>query len=209
MCYDYSVIYKLSPNKLPKSRSRKNVSGIDYDSCKERGIDPETGRYVVGHIGVKDGKHKVLPNGKMKVNRSLGNLCESITFGYVQPAFTKAGTIRPAKANGMYPEFYKELKRMIKTIEPNFKYDSICVNHNLECLEHKDKYNKASSIIVGWGDYEGGELWVEGIPFNIKEYPLRFNGGICRHKTLPFKGDRWTAIYFNKFDYHDKIYKNL
>jgi len=209
MCYDYSVIYKLSPNKLPKSRSRKNVSGVDIDSCKERGINPETGTYFKNHIGVKTGKSMTLPNGRQKVSRSMGRLCESITFGYVQPAFTKRGTIKSARANSYYPEFYKELKRMIKSISPDFKYDSICVNHNLECIEHRDKYNKASSIIVGWGDYEGGDLWVEGVPFNIKEYPLRFNGGICSHKTLPFKGDRWTAIFFNKYDYHHKIYTDL
>ncbi len=206
MCYDYSILYSKSPNKLPRSRSRPNVSGIDYKSCEERGLQPN-GLYKIGHRGKKDGKLKVDKHGKQMKCNDRGYLVESITFGYTNKMFSKKSDIYPCRANGLYPEFYKELKRMINIIAPNFEYDSICVNHNLECKEHIDKYNKASSIIVGWGDYEGGDLIVEGVPYNIKEYPLRFNGGICRHKTDKFKGDRWSAIFFNKFDMYKKIHK--
>ncbi len=206
MCYDYSIIYNKSPNKLPRSRSRPNVSGIDYASCEARGLHP-TGLYKEGYRGTKNGKLKVDKLGKPLKCNDRGFLVESITFGYTTKMFSKNREVISCRANGLYPEFYKELKRMINIIAPDFEYDSICVNHNLECKEHIDKYNKASSIIVGWGDYEGGDLIVEGVPLTIKEYPLRFNGGICRHKTDKFIGDRWSAIFFNKYDYYKNIHK--
>jgi hypothetical protein len=204
MCYDYSIIYKKSPKKLPRSRSRPNVSGIDYASCEAKGLLP-TGIYKEGVRGIRSGKLKVDKDGNPQRNNDRGFLIESITFGYTTKMFSKNRPTIESRANRVYPVFYKELKNMINNIDPKFKYDSICVNHNLECKEHIDKFNKASSIIVAWGDYEGGELLVEGVPFNIKESPLRFNGGICRHKTMPFKGDRWSAIFFNKYDYYNKI----
>jgi len=51
-------------------------------------------------------------------------------------------------------------------------------------------------MIVGLGDYTGGELMVEGEKIDIRYKPVEFNGWKQRHYTLPFKGDRYSLVYF-------------
>ena len=52
------------------------------------------------------------------------------------------------------------------------------------------------SLIVGLGDYAGGELVVEGVPHDIRYTPLEFDGWTERHWTLPFHGERYSLVWF-------------
>jgi len=52
------------------------------------------------------------------------------------------------------------------------------------------------SLIVGLGDYEGGELCVEGSVHKVRYQPLEFNGWKERHWTLPFQGERFSLVFF-------------
>ena len=45
-------------------------------------------------------------------------------------------------------------------------------------------------MIVGLGDYSGGELVVEGELHDIRYKPLEFDGWNKIHWTLPFAGPR-------------------
>ena len=55
---------------------------------------------------------------------------------------------------------------------------------------------QSTSLIVGLGDYDGGELVVEGEPFDIRYAPLTFDGWRQRHWTLPFAGERFSLVWF-------------
>lgn len=186
MCYDYLRIENVLPKKIVRSRNRPNVSGIDKDYCD---------RTNKSYIGVHKTKTK---NGKPIRVKDIGFMAESITFGQIKRMFVKNAQFEEAKANKMYPEVYKELKNMIHSINPNFKYNCITLNHNLKCIEHLDKYNCGASIIVGFGKYWGGELVVEKCPINIRYKPHSFNGSKLKHYTNEFMGDRWSAIFFYK-----------
>ena len=74
-------------------------------------------------------------------------------------------------------------------------FTSIQVNQNMSCNEHLDKGNIGLSYIVGFGDYEGGSLWVEDYNHNIQYRPLLFDGSKQRHKTQVFRGNRYTIVY--------------
>ena len=52
------------------------------------------------------------------------------------------------------------------------------------------------SLIVGLGDYAGGELFVEGEPIDIRYAPARFNGWKQRHWTNAFEGERFSLVWF-------------
>ncbi|CAE7718890.1 unnamed protein product [Symbiodinium sp. CCMP2592] len=52
------------------------------------------------------------------------------------------------------------------------------------------------SLIVGLGDYSGGELAVEGNTHDIRYRPLEFNGWTQRHWTQPFVGERFSLVWF-------------
>ena len=51
-------------------------------------------------------------------------------------------------------------------------------------------------MMVGLGDYTGGELCVEGESHSVKYQPLSFDSCGRRHWTLPFTGTRFTLAYF-------------
>ena len=53
------------------------------------------------------------------------------------------------------------------------------------------------SIIVGLGDYQRGELFVEGLPCDIRYQPLEFDGWSLRHWTNQYSGERFSLVWFS------------
>lgn len=74
-------------------------------------------------------------------------------------------------------------------------FTSIQVNQNMTCASHKDKGNIGISAIVAFGDYEGGELVVEGVKHDIKNKIFLFDGSLQEHYTAPFTGTRYSLVY--------------
>ena len=52
------------------------------------------------------------------------------------------------------------------------------------------------SMIVGLGDYSGGELMVEGSQHDIRYKAVEFDGWKLRHWTRPFRGERFSLVWF-------------
>jgi len=194
--YNFDKIINLLPDKLPFNRCRANVSGVDIELCKRNSRD------LKGNRIDKEGNlvYKIDKNGKKNVNRTTAyaNQCESIVLGWTKQFFRKNQQLKLSKNCQKYPELYEELKNAIKIIAPDFISDSITINHNLKCKRHIDGRNVGDSIIVGLGNYEGGELKVEDKIYDINQKPLKFNGSKLYHETLDFKGDRWSIIWFRK-----------
>ena len=182
MCLEniYSETYELLKTiKIKKTNNRPNASGLKKI--------------------VQWGKNK----GSVNFDR-VGFPCESMNFGLVQKRFSHNGNpknkydnpIQEGSNNSKYPEIYNQLKKLIHEIDENFEYDCITLNHNFLSKPHFDKNNKSPSIIIGLGNYEGGELVIENCEFDIKNKPLIFHGGTTRHWTNNYEGDRYSIIYF-------------
>ena len=120
--------------------------------------------------------------------------CNSMVFGLTRRPFY--GYVE-AKANDDYPEVFSYLQELIQKEHPEFEYTSITLNYNLQCQPHNDKNNKGPSMIIGLGFYEGGELVIEGINYDIKNKVLIFNGAEKEHWTNPFTGDRYSVVYYS------------
>ena len=58
-------------------------------------------------------------------------------------------------------------------------------------------YGQSLSMIVGLGDYIGGELCVEDEVVDIRYKPFEFDGWKQIHWTLPFKGERFSIVWFS------------
>ena len=101
----------------------------------------------------------------------------------------------PSRYNKKFPELYKNIKLLIKYYYPNFKYTTIQVNKNVMSMPHVDKNNVGPSKIIALGDFTGGELYIEGVPFNIKNKWKSFNGN-KGHWVSPFKGERYSLVFF-------------
>jgi len=101
-----------------------------------------------------------------------------------------------------YPELYLKLIELGKLANPDFDFTGIMLNKNCVAKPHRDKNNIGNSIIVGLGDYTGGELCIvdedEDIIYeaDINKKFLEFDGKMI-HYNKPIKsGTKWTIIYF-------------
>jgi len=73
------------------------------------------------------------------------------------------------------------------------------INCNAQFTPHVDSgrgSGQSLSLIVGLGDYLGGEILVEGEAHDIQYKPLEFNGWRQRHWTAPFQGERFSLVWF-------------
>jgi tRNA U38,U39,U40 pseudouridine synthase TruA len=84
-------------------------------------------------------------------------------------------------------------------LHPRPESSHCAVNCNAQFTPHVDSgrgSGQSLSMIVGLGDYSGGELAVEGEIHDIRYDPLEFDGWGLRHWTLPFAGERFSLVWF-------------
>ena len=102
-----------------------------------------------------------------------------------------------------FKELYKNTRSLLKLHDPKFKYTTIQYNKNHKCAKHRDGRNVGESYIIGLGDYTGGELIVfdendkNPVKHDIRNKFFKFNGSKYPHVTAPFKGERYTMVFFN------------
>ena len=88
-------------------------------------------------------------------------------------------------------EIYNECRRLF----PEKNFDCVMINRNFKCIPHRDKNNIGDSIIVGMGNYNGGDLVIEGKGHCILYSPLVFNGSEKEHWVENWTdGDRYTVV---------------
>ena len=106
----------------------------------------------------------------------------------------------PPRGNRLFPELARaafELEAILLPDRP--PSTTIAVNRHAKFRPHVDSgagAGQSRSLIVGLGDYVGGELVVEGEAEDIRYRPLEFNGWTQRHWTRPFKGERYSLVWF-------------
>lgn len=104
------------------------------------------------------------------------------------------------RGNTLFGELIEAIFELEGKIAPGRKPSTmVAINRRAGFKPHVDAgagYGQSSSLIVGLGDYEGGELAVEKEEFDIRYKPLEFDGWRSRHWTLPFRGERFSLVYF-------------
>jgi hypothetical protein len=104
------------------------------------------------------------------------------------------------KSNLAFPELMKSAFELEIALFPHREPSStIAINRNAQFRPHVDVgagAGQSTSLIVGLGDYIGGELMVEGESHDIRYNPLEFDGWKQRHWTLPFTGERYSLVWF-------------
>ncbi|KAL7441075.1 hypothetical protein ACHAXM_007957 [Skeletonema potamos] len=104
------------------------------------------------------------------------------------------------KGNLLFPQLVKAAFELEIALFPDREPSStIAINRNAQFRPHKDKgagAGQSTSLIVAMGNYVGGELMVEGERKDIRYNALEFNGWKQRHWVLPFKGERYSLVWF-------------
>jgi hypothetical protein len=103
----------------------------------------------------------------------------------------------PVVNNKKYPELYKALKTLGNSIVP-FDFDCIVLNHNYITKPHRDKNNKGESLIISFGNYQGGELVINGEVVDTKLTPVIFDGSLLEHYNFPLiTGNKYSVVFFS------------
>ena len=136
--------------------------------------------------------------------------------GYYNFGVQASCTSRLTAVTNRLPHVCQKLNELLGQLFPREVWNCICVSHNCVSAARRDLANEAGSpnLAVGLGEYQGGELWIQGsapaharatlldlplpgLPglqrghaFPTKHCMLRFSG-LLWHKTMPFSGDRW------------------
>ena len=110
------------------------------------------------------------------------------------------GDVAQPKNNQLFPELMKAAFELEIALMPDREPSStIAINRNAQFRPHTDSgagAGQSTSLIVGLGDYSGGELVVEGDKVDIRYKPMEFNGWKQRHWTMPFQGERFSLVWF-------------
>ena len=116
-----------------------------------------------------------------------------------------AGKYSQTKATkeNLYPDIERSIINFIEKYFPNIKYNQILINKNNWFNIHKDKNNKIDkALLIGLGDYEGGELNLHDDNSRIIErVDIKNNPIIVANKTIsqsvqPWIGDRYCIITY-------------
>lgn len=119
---------------------------------------------------------------------------------------SKINSLTLPHSNFLFPDLVEAVFELEKKLSA-FKLQSIsrppsthcAINCNAQFLPHVDSgrgKGQSLSMIVGLGDYSGGELFIEGVPYDIKFKPMEFDGWKLRHWTARFEGERYSLVWF-------------
>jgi hypothetical protein len=153
----------------------------------------------------KDGTRMTILGGKDKAGTTIEPI-QTFTLGLTRQ-YDKPQLV-PSAASRRFPELHILLKKLMKSKDPTFKYTTITINKNLRSDFHIDKYNVGKSYGLSLGDFTGGGIEIKRggrlIKLNTKNKLLLFDGHL-EHRTLPYKGNRYSITFFRKKD--DRIIK--
>jgi hypothetical protein len=111
------------------------------------------------------------------------------------------GKVQTSSCSRKYPHMIQLFKDFIDSHYPEFKFKSVYVNKNTIAKKHLDSKNAGESLLVGFGNYRGGETVLytsdRKEKFSIKSHSLIFNGSEIEHESEPFKDTRYSLVFFN------------
>ena len=95
-----------------------------------------------------------------------GSMLFGLTWrGYLSPSKsrTKSGYkgLYKTKVMDDHPELEDIFKEFSSYHFPNFKWSQVQMNRNFKCGRHKDSTNVGESVLCAFGNYEGGDTFVD------------------------------------------------
>jgi len=101
-----------------------------------------------------------------------------------------------SRFTGVQEELTRLLCVSVRSAQPNFPFTSLQVNKNHMFALHVDNRNVGPSLILGLGDYLGGQLYVHGRGrLDVQRRWLEFDGNVP-HLTCGFSGERFSVVAF-------------
>ncbi len=142
-------------------------------------------------------------NGYSEPKGSFSALYGYTNVGYLSPTKSRvkiSDRVFETSLKTQRPDLQEKFQELVDKFCPEpFEVSMVQINCNWQSPKHKDGGNQDESWIIGLGDYEGGELIIDyDMPqeFDIKNKFLKFNGAKYFHYTNPWKGNRYSLVFF-------------
>lgn len=143
-----------------------------------------------------------------KEGRPLSNVYGTTAFSYTTNMYGGKAYREPCPGGGYYtklqsenPQYMDIFQEFVGEYVGNFEFNQIVINKNFEIMPHKDASNVGVSYIIGLGEYTGGELVVDYEDHkeyhDIRHKFYTFDGSKYLHWVEPFKGERFTLVFYN------------
>lgn len=159
---------------------------------------------------------KVIKNAAVKFQDKENQQNEFGSFTIVNPKLFQPTAMQSFPVgNQLFPELVRSVFELEEGLskqtlqfagggrveEPGARKPSThcAVNFNASFTPHVDSgtgLGQSLSMIVGLGDYKGGEIFVEGDAYPIRYQPLEFDGWKQRHWTGTYTGERFSLVWF-------------
>lgn len=153
--------------------------------------------FVVGDIdmNVLEPLTKILESRPLATNayRVMSGFGRSQCFGVVKQ---RTNRYHGSRQNYLRMDIFEQLLIIQSYLPDGFEWDGIQVNQNYMTNPHKDEGNQGMSAIIGFGDYTGGELFIEDTSVDIKNKIVLFDGSLYTHHTAAFTGNRYSLVFF-------------
>lgn len=130
---------------------------------------------------------------QIRLGANLQHGARHTTFGLTR----YQGKTKVSKYATLYPHMLPLFEKFIKEHLPDFEFTSVYVNRNVKSKPHYDKINVKDSLIVGCGDFVGGETIVDGEEYDIKENSIIFNASEKLHSNKDWDGTRYSLVFFS------------
>ena len=105
------------------------------------------------------------------------------------------------------PELFDIFKEFSNYHFADFSWTDITINfmpQSTSMKMHYDKINVGESILCAFGDYEGGNTFIENIDknkfdiYDCREHFVKFNGALKKHFVNTVKGgNRFSMVFYN------------
>ena len=151
-----------------------------------------------------------------------GSMLYGLTWqGYLAPGRTRTPSDKfPKLYNTKCLDDNPELEFIFREFGdiyfPKHTWQQVQMNKNFLCKKHTDSTNITSSVLCTFGNFTGGKTMVE-YPDELKSIDcsrgwVKFDGAKLPHWVEPFKGDRYSLVFFSNKSIEKKIkseFKNL
>ena len=151
-------------------------------------------------------RRRMMTNSNIKhPSKSEGG---SMLYGVTWRGYLNKERTRTKIADGVYctkirddhPDLDEVFKEFASIYFPQFEWGQVQMNKNYPCPPHLDSSNVGESILCTFGEYTGGETcrFIDNkIIKHCERKPLQFDGSSILHWVQPFKGTRYSLVFFH------------
>jgi hypothetical protein len=118
----------------------------------------------------------------------------ALKSGYVTPGYSLVFGIKMNKEMNSIvycddcvyqSELWEECQEFMRTNFPDFLWNQIYIHPNYSAKPHKDCHVIGNVLVVAFGDFEGGELVIDDVPYVTKDKVTYFEGSKLEHWNKP------------------------